>query len=234
MSARQESQHNETDTDAVHWSKQLQSPVLPRLSQFASGAVDATAWSSLDFLLGAGTVIIQPTTHKIVVVYHKTQKYWFFPRGRKDVGESLEVAALREAYEETGYRATFLPLVNPTRQPPAPSEGRTLLNTEAVYMTFKPFHPRRLSNGQREAQGGQYLTFWYVAQIPENAIHEKGTGMPDEQDFESHLLTYEQAMKNVWGEEVLVLRYAWEVYQHTLKTVAFTSLDGSSIATCTN
>ncbi|KAF9054100.1 hypothetical protein BJ165DRAFT_1436045 [Panaeolus papilionaceus] len=220
MSARSSSQQPRT-----HWSRHSRPPTLPRLSQYASGAVPATAWSSLDFLLGVGTVIIQPTTQKIVVVYHKTEKYWFFPRGRKDVGESLEVAALREAYEESGYRATFLPLANPTRQPSAPSEGRQSLNTESIYMTFKPFHPRRLSNGQREAQGGQYLTFWYVAQIPADAVHEEGTGMSDEQDFESHLLTYEEALQHVWGEELGVLRYVWEVYQNTLRLLDDSSRD---------
>jgi len=39
------------------------------------------AWSSQNFMLGAGMVIIQP-------------------KGRKDLGESLEITALREAYEE--------------------------------------------------------------------------------------------------------------------------------------
>ena len=51
-------------------------------------------------MLGAGMVLIQEHTHKIVVVYETQKKYWFFPRGRKDIGESLEQTALREAYEE--------------------------------------------------------------------------------------------------------------------------------------
>ena len=51
-------------------------------------------------MLGAGMVLIQENTHKIVVVYETKKKYWFFPRGRKDLGESLEQTALREAYEE--------------------------------------------------------------------------------------------------------------------------------------
>lgn len=51
-------------------------------------------------MLGAGMVLIQENTHKIVVVYETLKKYWFFPRGRKDIGESLEQTALREAYEE--------------------------------------------------------------------------------------------------------------------------------------
>ena len=51
-------------------------------------------------MLGAGMVLIQENTHKIVVIYETRKKYWFFPRGRKDIGESLEHTALREAYEE--------------------------------------------------------------------------------------------------------------------------------------
>jgi 8-oxo-dGTP pyrophosphatase MutT (NUDIX family) len=51
-------------------------------------------------MLGAGMVIIQPETSKIVVVHDEVRDRWFLPKGRKDVGESLEQAALREAYEE--------------------------------------------------------------------------------------------------------------------------------------
>jgi 8-oxo-dGTP pyrophosphatase MutT (NUDIX family) len=58
-------------------------------------------------MLGAGMVIIQPSTHKIVVIYETEKQYWFLPRGRKDVGESLEQAALREAYEEVGFYFHF-------------------------------------------------------------------------------------------------------------------------------
>ena len=70
------------------------------LSSFASPGVPDSAWCSANFMLGAGMVILQPSTQKVVVVYHQRLKYWFLPRGRKDVGESLESAALREAYEE--------------------------------------------------------------------------------------------------------------------------------------
>lgn len=63
-------------------------------------AVPNSYWFSSDFMLGSGMVIIQPSTGKVVVLYETVQKYWFLPKGRKDIGESLEQAALREAYEE--------------------------------------------------------------------------------------------------------------------------------------
>lgn len=72
----------------------------PTLSPNSTPAVPNSAWSSQDFLLGAGMVVFQPSTRKIVVLHEKEKHYWFLPRGRKDVGESLEQTALREAYEE--------------------------------------------------------------------------------------------------------------------------------------
>lgn len=51
-------------------------------------------------MLGAGMVILQPSSGKVVLVCDTRDEYWFLPRGRKDVGESTEQTALREAYEE--------------------------------------------------------------------------------------------------------------------------------------
>lgn len=51
-------------------------------------------------MIGAGMVILQPSTSRVVIVHETRLNYWFLPKGRKDVGESMEQAALREAYEE--------------------------------------------------------------------------------------------------------------------------------------
>jgi hypothetical protein len=81
-----------------------QTPPAPNvrggLSDFSSPPIPDGGWSSPDFSLGAGMVIIQPSTHKIVVLHSVQDDEWFFPKGRKDIGESLEKAALREAFEE--------------------------------------------------------------------------------------------------------------------------------------
>ena len=78
--------------------KQEAEPLI--FSNSSTHAVPPSLWFASDFLLGAGMVIIQPETEKIVVVYDTKRKVWFLPKGRKDVGESLEQTALREAYEE--------------------------------------------------------------------------------------------------------------------------------------
>jgi 8-oxo-dGTP pyrophosphatase MutT (NUDIX family) len=62
--------------------------------------VPESLFYSSSFMLGGGMVIIQPSSRRIVVVHEEKREFWFLPKGRKDIGESLEEAALREAYEE--------------------------------------------------------------------------------------------------------------------------------------
>jgi 8-oxo-dGTP pyrophosphatase MutT (NUDIX family) len=63
---------------------------------------DSCFWTH-DFLLAASMVIIQPSSGKVVLVNDTERRSWFLPRGRKDIGETLEQCALREAYEEVRY-----------------------------------------------------------------------------------------------------------------------------------
>ncbi|CAA7262029.1 unnamed protein product [Cyclocybe aegerita] len=198
-----------------------QRPSGPRLSPWSTPAVPDSAWSSRDFMLGAGMVLIQRRTHKIVVVHETRKDYWFFPRGRKDVGESLEQAALREAYEESGYRAQFLPLINRTHQPTSPQvhDYDSYYNTEPVFMSLTSWRPRRRRNGTMERYGGEYLTTWYAGMIEEDAVAETGTGMPDEQDYQSHVLPFDEAERLVFGVERQILFYVWEMYIETIKAI---------------
>lgn len=82
-----------------------------KLSNYSTRTVPDSSWFSADIQLGAGVVIIQPSTGKIVLLSDmfkekdangKEYEYeaYFLPKGRKDIGESLETAALREGYEE--------------------------------------------------------------------------------------------------------------------------------------
>ncbi len=76
-------------------------------SRDSDPGVQDSLWFANDFMLGAGMVIIQPSTGKMVVLSDQYQDahgvdqvHFFLPKGRKDIGESLEQTALREAYEE--------------------------------------------------------------------------------------------------------------------------------------
>ncbi|KAK7055501.1 Nudix hydrolase domain-containing protein [Favolaschia claudopus] len=183
-----------------------------RMSEWSTPLVRDSSWADSNFLLGAGMVVIQPGSGKLVVVYESKKKYWFLPKGRKDVGESLEQAALREAYEESGYRVEFLPLFTQTRAPSPPSNPHAAYepNTEPIYITTVAFPARHRAN--RVSPAGEYLTFWYVGQIPEDAVREENTGMPDEVNFVTHLVDVNEALKLLCAEEALIVHYAWKLF----------------------
>jgi hypothetical protein len=88
--------------------KAIQTDPPQFFSEYSSPAVPNSMWCSTDMLLGAGMVIIQPTTGKIVVLRDSKNGFWFLPKGRKDIGESLEQAAVREAYEEVRESSALL------------------------------------------------------------------------------------------------------------------------------
>ncbi|KAF7373628.1 Nudix hydrolase domain-containing protein [Mycena sanguinolenta] len=182
------------------------------MSDFSSPQVPDSGWTGQNFLLGAGMVVIQPATTKVVVLYESEKKYWFLPKGRKDVGESLEQTALREAYEESGYQVEFLPLYNETRAPGPPDDRYAAVrpNCEPVYISTAAY-PARV-RGNRVSPAGEYLTFWYVGQIPPDAVREEGTGMPDEVNYQAHLMDVKEALKLLFEDEAIVVRYAWELF----------------------
>jgi hypothetical protein len=51
-----------------------------RFSDNSTESVPDSLWFASDFLLGAGTVIIQPATLKVVLVYRDDMKIWFLPK----------------------------------------------------------------------------------------------------------------------------------------------------------
>ncbi|KAF8816963.1 hypothetical protein BYT27DRAFT_7205352 [Phlegmacium glaucopus] len=200
--------------------QRLYTPPPPPLSaRYSTPGVQNSFWCSQDFMLGAGMILIQENTHKIVVVYETQKKAWFFPRGRKDIGESLEQTALREAYEESGYHAEFMPLFSPHHAPTPPHQpdAHERPNVEPIFVSLRAWQPKRRRRPGTVDNGGEYLTTWYVGRIAENAVQQKGTGMPDEQNYESHLLSIDEAMRCISAGEQKILQYAWEVYCFTVE-----------------
>lgn len=148
-------------------------------------------------MLGAGMVIIQPATANVVLIHEAAKNFWFLPKGRKDVGESLEQAVLREAHEESGYHASFLPVRMPTNAPSAPAtpHARSLPCTEPFYVSTLHWRPQP----HRADVGGEYFTFWYLGQIEADAVPERKTGMPDEAHYQAHVLKLRQALDLLEG-----------------------------------
>ncbi|KAI0651155.1 hypothetical protein C8Q79DRAFT_15374 [Trametes meyenii] len=208
------------------YTPRFQRPAQPIFSELSDPGVPDRMWFSQDFMLGAGMVVIQPSSGRIVVLRETVKDaqgrdvpYWFLPKGRKDVGESLEEAALREAHEESGYRVSFLPLIMPTNaptEPGSPEHDPRRPITEPIYVQLMKWHQRRYARVQYGGPGGEYLTFWYVGQIPANATIESGTRMPDEVGYQTYLLTYEDATRVLGGTGMdHLVHTAYALWQHT-------------------
>lgn len=125
----------------------------------ASAPVLANYPSSL-LTIGAGVAIFHLRTQRVVVCYHTREKHWFLPKGRKNANESVERAAEREGFEETGYRNRLLPIALQHAQTD-PDEGHEDYVTEAVWMQLLPLTARR-----------QYVLFWFAAETVTPAQEE--------------------------------------------------------------
>jgi len=200
-------------------SSSAQLPPRPPSPQLAVGwnepLVLTGGWSGMHLLLGAGLIIFQPTTASVVLVYDKRHQVYFLPRGRKDMGETLEITALREGFEESGFRAQLYPLHKATRQPASPSNLETYRqpNTEPISVTMSSWPARRRRG--RDDVAGQYFVHWYIGYIPHGAVREEGTGMPDEVDYEGRLVHIDDAVHRLidpMEQSVLecAIGYFWE------------------------
>lgn len=145
------------------------------------------------FVICAGSVLFRSTTDKreweICVLHSPKEAVWVLPKGRKDCGESVENAALRETYEETGYRCEFFPCGMTTR---APLPHVNMVDEpHIVEGGVEPFAITVRSLG--EAQGTKII-WWYLTRvIDEDETQSEGT-QTETEDFRSEFITTEKAI----------------------------------------
>ncbi|KAK6525355.1 hypothetical protein TWF694_005494 [Orbilia ellipsospora] len=122
------------------------------------------------FITGAGAVMFHRRSKRVLLVIDEREEEkalgWFLPKGRKDAGESLEAAAVREGEEEGGYPCKLLPVPVPTRQPKK-DDDRRLLSTEPIYM-----HNWAVPKKRSWPEGGMYTCFWYVCEITDEDLEK--------------------------------------------------------------
>jgi len=116
---------------------------------------------SPDFIITAGAVLFRrtPKSLEICILYHEIKKHWLLARGRKDRGESVEEAAIRETFEETGYPCQLMRGLRMwTRAPPAGSHEKShpVLVSDAIEpfaITMRNVSPSNVK-----------FTWWYIAE----------------------------------------------------------------------
>jgi len=71
-----------------------------KTTPFASNLPLRADFADSHFIIGGGVAIFHVASSRVVVCRHSRDRYWFLPKGRRDVGETTAQAAEREGYEE--------------------------------------------------------------------------------------------------------------------------------------
>ncbi|RVD89108.1 uncharacterized protein DFL_000129 [Arthrobotrys flagrans] len=142
---------------------------------------DSSLISANAFITGAGAVMFHRKSKRVVLVIDDREEHrplgWFLPKGRRDVGETFEQAAVREGEEEGGYPCRLLPVPVPTRQPTKLVDGNAL-STEPIYMHNWAIPTKRLWQ-----DGGMYTCFWYVCEITDEDVERVEREKKEKEDM---------------------------------------------------
>lgn len=125
---------------------------------------------------------------ELCILHQPRKRKWVLPKGRKDYGESVEAACLRETYEETGYPCELVPLRMPTR---ATQPGDTAARDDAVVRDAMT-EPVGVTVLDRGRKGGKMI-FWYVTRVRDGEGKVDGTQMASE-NYDSRFMKAELAI----------------------------------------
>ncbi|KAI8199024.1 hypothetical protein K4K52_009233 [Colletotrichum sp. SAR 10_76] len=129
--------------------------------------------SAAEFVISCGTATIDVEKKKLLVIRCRNSDEHMLPKGRKDLNETLEDAAKRETYEETGVRVDLLPVNISTRA-----------TTPSSIAPNRPTHVTEpIAVAQRVSDGVLKIIFWFVAAADSTIPRQEGTQQEDE-DFE--------------------------------------------------
>lgn len=64
----------------------------------------STSYYKNESVFSAGGVLIDSTNKKLLLVFKQASGEWLLPKGHIENGETIEAAAEREIFEETGYK----------------------------------------------------------------------------------------------------------------------------------
>lgn len=128
---------------------------------------------------------------QVCILHHGRTGDFVLPKGRKDTNESLEQAAIRETYEESGYACEPLPCPMFTR---APNPGLyTGLKPHVEPTSTEPF----TITLKMQKDGSAKLIFWYLMRVVSNSAQRvAGTQMPNE-DFEPEFVAAREAIEKM-------------------------------------
>ena len=153
----------------------------------ATSNFSTTQYTSENFVESAGAILFKLSTRQICLVHHEEKDEYLLAKGRRNIRESRETAAIREAEEETGFKCGLLPVTMASRVPHAVELLKHYRNEPRTYEGIRePFMATHRSLGE----GNVKIIWWYIA-----AIDEEGTQGSGEVEFEAQLFSFDEALK---------------------------------------
>ncbi|KAI0659074.1 hypothetical protein C8Q70DRAFT_916358 [Cubamyces menziesii] len=167
-------------------------------------------FTSSQFVLSAGALsfeFVDGVPQRVLLVHYTRKNEWLLAKGRKDQGEDLTAAAVREVFEETGYRCHLYPIPRlPTRAPVSAALSGIAFQPDIVRIaenSTEPFAITIRPTGIDQVK----LIFWYIGCV--DSVHsdhgdgsapatpERGTHMDTEGFGDTGLFTIEDALKRL-------------------------------------
>ena len=130
------------------------------------------------FALSSGTVPIDISKRLVLLLYYRPKGEYLLPKGRKNIGETLEDAAIRETTEESGFECTLFRHQAP-KNAQEPKESH---------------HTEPIAVQQRMNQGVRKIIFWYISEVDSCSLQKFDTQAEGE-DFKVVWVPMENAAK---------------------------------------
>jgi 8-oxo-dGTP pyrophosphatase MutT (NUDIX family) len=107
----------------------------------AASNVVTSQYSSENFVESCGAVLFDLSKPQLQVclIHFPKKDEWFLAKGRRNIGEHRHEAALREVFEETGYRCHLHPVTMPTRATQAEEPADVPDEAREYHQLTEPF-----------------------------------------------------------------------------------------------
>jgi 8-oxo-dGTP pyrophosphatase MutT (NUDIX family) len=168
-------------------------------------------YSTPSFVESCGAILFDlsnPTPHVCLIKIISENEH-VLPKGRRNINESRKDAAVREIYEETGYRAKLLPVTMTTRATASIDPADVADEAKISEGVTEPF----MFTIKELANGGVKIIWWYVA-VLNNEDERRG---PGEMEVEAEFFACREAVENLHFEtDREVLRNAIQIIESTV------------------
>lgn len=180
----------------------------------AASRFETQQYTSEEFVESAGAVVFHLSSRRICLIHHLERDEWLLAKGRRNVSETRQQAALREVEEETGLECRLLPVDMSTRATSATDSAQILDETRPGSALCESFMVtlRRLNDGR----GDLKIIWWYIAAVKKDSDQGQNDG---EAMYEPRMFSFSDALDKLTFElDRDVVRRAISLYSATHET----------------